>query len=56
MKKHSKISFKEREQILILVNKGFSQRQIAKELDRNQSNISRELQRCGMNITRIFHE
>ena len=49
MKKHSKISFKEREQILILVNKEFSQRQIAKELGRNQSNISRELQRCGMN-------
>jgi len=49
MNKHKKINIIEREQILKLSAQGKSEREIGAELGRNQSNISRELRRQGMN-------
>lgn len=46
--KHRKISLNDREQILKLISKGYSQREIAKQIGKNQSSISRELRRAGM--------
>jgi transposase, IS30 family len=49
MNKHVKISYKDREQILKLINQGDSIRQIAAKLGKHHSNISREIRRKGMN-------
>lgn len=49
MNNFQKINYNEREQILKLSSQGKSQREIAKAIGRNQSNISRELRRKGMN-------
>lgn len=49
MKKHSKMTIKDRENLLKLVDQKLSQREIGRQLERNQSNISRELRRAGMN-------
>jgi transposase, IS30 family len=49
MNNHNKISFKDREQILKLINIGDSVRQIAVKLGKHPSSISREIHRSGMN-------
>jgi len=49
MNNFKKISYNEREQILKLSSQGKSQREIAEAIGKNQSNISRELRRNGMN-------
>lgn len=49
MSKWNQISCADREQILKLAALGYSQRYIAKSIGKNQSNISRELRRKGMN-------
>ncbi len=49
MNKHTKITVIEREQILKLTSQGKSLRQIALQLGRDHSNISREVRRAGMN-------
>lgn len=48
VKKHKKISVKEREEILGLVKEGLSGRDIARFLGRSPSSISEELRRDGM--------
>lgn len=49
MKKHKKMTIKDREELLKLVDLALSQREIGNRLGRNQSTISRELRRAGMN-------
>jgi len=49
MKKHQKMTIKDREKLLKLVDQKLSQREIGRQLERNQSSISRELRRAGMN-------
>ena len=49
MNNSKKNNYKEREQILKLSSQGKSQREIAEAIGKNQSNISRELRRHGMN-------
>ena len=44
---YKRLNLEEREQIHALYNQGLSDSQIAKELERSQSTISRELKRCG---------
>lgn len=47
MKKFTRLSLEEREQIFALVNQGKTNRQIASLLNRANSTINREIQRCG---------
>jgi len=49
MKKHIKMTIQDREKLLKLLDQKLSQREIGRQLARNQSNISRELRRAGMN-------
>jgi len=49
MKNHNKLTIRDREDLLKLVDQKFSQREIGRQLERNQSTISRELRRAGMN-------
>ncbi len=51
MKKHKKMNIKDREKLLKLVDQQISQREIGRQLEKNQSSISRELRRVGMNRT-----
>jgi IS30 family transposase len=49
MKKQTQLTMQDRELLLKLVAQGFSQRDIANKLGKNQSTISRELRRGGKN-------
>ncbi len=51
MEKQTQITYTDRELILILASKGYTQKSIGEQIGKHQSSISRELRRGGLNRT-----